>query len=61
MPTSVVFALALRILSNRGIPVGNPVEIVAPGGLPVIPTRIAKLRAFRRRIDGVLDPVIHVL
>ena len=41
--------------------VGNPVEIVAPGDFPAIGTRIAKLRAFRRRIDGVLDPAIYVL
>jgi hypothetical protein len=61
MPTSVVLALALRILSDTGIPVGNPVEIVAPGDFPVIAARIAPLRAFRRRIDGVLDPAIYVL
>jgi len=61
MPTPVVLALALRILSDTGFPVGNPVEIVAPGGFPVIEARIANLRAFRRRIDGVLDPVIYVL
>jgi len=41
--------------------VGNLVEIVAPGDFPVIQARVAKLRAFRRRIDGVPDPVIHVL
>ena len=61
MPTSVVLALALRILSDTGVPVGNPVEIVAPGDFPAIAARIAKLRAFRRRIDGVLDPAIYVL
>jgi hypothetical protein len=61
MPTPVVLALALRILSDTGIPVGNPVEIVAPGGFPVIEARIANLRAFRLRIDGALDPVIYVL
>jgi len=61
MPTSVVLALALRILSDTGVPVGNPVEIVAPGDFPAIAARIANLRAFRRRIDGVLDPAIYVL
>ena len=46
MPTSVVLALALRILSDTGIPVGNPVEIVAPGDFPVIAARIAKFAPF---------------
>ena len=61
MPPSAVLALALRILSDSGITLGNPVQIVGPGDFPVIEARIAPLRAFRRRIDGVLDPVIYVL
>jgi hypothetical protein len=61
MPPSVVLAIALRILSETGTPVSNPVQLVAPGDFPTIEARIAPLRAFRRRIDGVLDPVIYVL
>jgi hypothetical protein len=61
MPPSVVLALALRILSGTGMPVSTPVQIVAPWDFPVLKARIAPLRAFRRRIDGVLDPVIYVL
>src|SRR6185503_11743869 len=61
MPPSVLLALALRILSETGLSVRNPVQIVAPGDFPAIESRIAPLRAFRRRIDGVLDPVIYVL
>lgn len=61
MPPSVVLAIALRILSETSSPVDNPVQLVAPGDFPAIEARIAPLRAFRRRIDGVLDPVIYVL
>lgn len=61
MTPSAVLALALRILSDSGTPVGNPMQIVAPTDFPVIQSRIAPLRAFRRRIDGVLDPVIYVV
>ena len=61
MPASAVLALALLIPSDTGMVVGKPVEIVAPGDFPVIGARIAKLRAFRRRIDGVLDPTDSIL
>ena len=61
MTPSAVLALALRILSDSGTPVGSPVQVVVPANFPVIEARIAPLRAFRRRIDGALDPVIYVL
>jgi hypothetical protein len=61
MTPSMVLALACRILSETGMPVGNPVQIVAPGDVPAIEARIAPLRTFRRQIDGVLDPVIYVV
>jgi hypothetical protein len=61
MTPAAVLALALRILSDSGTPIGNPVQVVAPREFSVIEVRIAPLRAFRRRIDGALDPVIYVL